>query len=101
MQKDQTFNVSDERRQIARKLVNERLFPNMDVWIHEMKKCRFSVGPRFHGNVVALLAGIPALFVNHCCRVNEMIDFFGLPSVTIEEYFRILKENNNDLQIFE
>lgn len=101
MQKDNKFNVSDERRMVVRKLANERLFPNMDVWIHELKKCRFSVGPRFHGNVAAILAGIPALFVCHCQRVREMIEFFGFPSVEIEKYLEILKVNNYDLSVFE
>ena len=86
---------------MVRNLADSCLYPNMEVWVHELKKCRFSVGPRFHGNVSALLSGIPALFVHHCQRVNEMIDWFGFPNVSTEQYFRILEESRYDLSVFE
>lgn len=69
--------------------------------MHELKKCRFSIGPRFHGNALAVLSGIPALFVAHCNRVNEMIDFFKFPHISVNEYLEILESNNYDLFAFE
>jgi hypothetical protein len=66
-----------------------------------LKKCRFSIGPRFHGNVLAVISGIPALFVAHCGRVNEMIKFFKFPYIPLNDYLEILESNNYNLNVFE
>jgi hypothetical protein len=39
------------------------------------------VGRRFHGNLVGLQAGRPALFIAHDDRVTEMLDSVGIPYV--------------------
>ncbi|MGE0333605.1 MAG: hypothetical protein AB7P37_23255 [Ramlibacter sp.] len=58
-----------------------RFFLALDEWRAFAGSFDLSVGPRFHGNVVALQAGVPAVFVPPDVRVQEMVDFAGLPQV--------------------
>lgn len=46
----------------------------------------FSIGARFHGNVVPVLAGIPALFLTHDSRTQEMIQHFKFPSMKMKDF---------------
>lgn len=55
-------------------------------WINGLKYNDFSMGSRFHGNVAAILAGIPTLPVNVDLRMKGMNDFFKIPSINIEEF---------------
>ncbi|MCG5500807.1 polysaccharide pyruvyl transferase family protein [Ectothiorhodospira lacustris] len=60
----------------------EHFFKFYDVpsWLaHIRKKYDFSFGTRFHGNVVALWSGIPALFIVHDMRTLELCEHFKLP----------------------
>ena len=41
----------------------------------------FCFGTRFHGNMVAFHAGVPALWVVHDMRTRELCDHLGLPNV--------------------
>jgi hypothetical protein len=41
----------------------------------------FSFGRRFHGNIIALQAGVPSLMVAVDDRMREMLDFVGLPRI--------------------
>lgn len=42
-------------------------------------------GDRFHGGVVSLQSGRPALFIYNDVRVMELTEHFALPSVSLEE----------------
>ena len=39
----------------------------------------YAVGRRFHGNLVAMQAGIPSIFIAHDERVLEMLSSLGFP----------------------
>jgi hypothetical protein len=41
----------------------------------------FCLGTRFHGNMVALQAGVPALWVEHDMRTKELCEHLNLPSI--------------------
>jgi hypothetical protein len=56
-------------------------------WIAAMKEYDFSVGQRFHGNLCAIRAGTPAMFVCHDSRTTEMCKFLGLPMVDIRDEY--------------
>ena len=49
----------------------------------------FSLGTRIHGNIMAVLSGIPALIVNVDSRVKEMAEFYDIPNI---EYCDVIKQ---------
>ena len=51
-------------------------------WTSQME---FSFGRRFHGNIIALQAGVPGLMVAVDDRMREMLDFVGLPYIEAEK----------------
>lgn len=71
------------------KYINEcgKIFYSRDEWSEYLKKNKysFSVGSRFHGNMMALTNGVPALWVMHDLRTREMIETMNLPYVTTDE----------------
>lgn len=57
-------------------------FYNVPDWCAHMKQnYDFSVGTRFHGNMAALWAGVPALWMVHDMRTRELCEHLGLPSI--------------------
>lgn len=46
----------------------------------------FAFGMRFHGNMLAHLAGVPTMWIGHDLRTKELINALNLPNVTLEEY---------------
>jgi hypothetical protein len=64
-----------------------RYFYSVKDWIAGIKGSNdFSIGSRFHGNVAAVLSGVPALMVNVDRRMSEMNDFHGIPSIDIDSF---------------
>jgi TPR repeat protein len=55
-------------------------------WIDAIKKFNFSIGSRFHGNVMGIRAGFKSLFLITDSRTEEMTSFFNLPSLKIENF---------------
>jgi Polysaccharide pyruvyl transferase len=65
-------------------MMNFFKFYNVRDWLtHIAKNYDFCIGTRFHGNMAALQAGVPALWIEHDMRVRELCEHFGLPSVSI------------------
>lgn len=63
-----------------------RIFFVFSDWLNLMKSFDFNIGARFHGNVVAVLTGIPALFLTIDSRTEELTDFFKLPTLNINDF---------------
>lgn len=61
-----------------------QFFLNAPTWINEMKHADFSIGTRFHGNVAATLAGTPSVTIPIDARMQELVEFHGLPYVLPE-----------------
>lgn len=55
-------------------------------WFSALDGCSFSMGGRFHGNVIALWKGIGALFLTVDSRTRELTDFFSLPSMSLSAF---------------
>tara|TARA_A100001037_G_scaffold206412_1_gene184704 strand:- start:13941 stop:15137 length:1197 start_codon:yes stop_codon:yes gene_type:complete len=55
-----------------------RIFWNAAEWIAAMRGADIAFGSRLHGNMAALAAGVPALFVPHDARTEELIDTMKL-----------------------
>src|SRR5690625_1764016 len=52
-----------------------RFFLDAGAWIEYLKDFSFSVGSRIHGNVAALLAGVPAHVLIHDSRTRELAEY--------------------------
>lgn len=64
-----------------------RYFYSVKDWIEGIKgKDDFSIGSRFHGNIAAILAGVPTLMVNVDKRMKGMNNFYKIPSIDIKEF---------------
>lgn len=66
--------------------MKSRCFYNIDEWRAYIRKYDFSMGSRFHGNVVALWEGVPALFTICDSRTRELCEYYSLPHMEIEKF---------------
>lgn len=63
-----------------------RIFRDVNPWYQFNKEfVRLSYGTRFHGNMAALLAGRPGLWLTHDSRTAELTKTLHLPNLTIQE----------------
>lgn len=60
-----------------------KLFFSIDEWFSWIGGHEFSIGTRFHGNVAALLNGVPAVILTHDSRTKELCEFAAIPSVDV------------------
>ena len=63
-----------------------KVFFTIDDWSKHIKKYDFSIGARFHGNVMAILNKVPSLVLTCDSRTKEMVEFFGIPNIEIGEF---------------
>ncbi|MBB3570171.1 polysaccharide pyruvyl transferase family protein [Rhizobium sp. BK491] len=59
---------------------------DLDSWVLHNQRYDFSFGLRFHGNIAALLAKVPALFMKFDSRTQEMTDYFSLPTIRADQF---------------
>ena len=73
---------------------HDALFFNHPVsWINFQKSRYLSFGTRLHGNITAVLAGTPALFMPQVARTRELCEYHGFANLSPQEL-----ENVNDLR---
>ncbi len=66
------------------------VFYDVPSWVnHIAESYDFAFGTRFHGNVAALQAGVPALWLEHDTRLQELCAHFALPSIAQQDFARI------------
>jgi hypothetical protein len=58
-----------------------RVYWDVAEWFDNVKKYDFVFGNRFHGNMIAIQAGVPACVICHDTRTTEMCEFLGIPSI--------------------
>ncbi|MEO2045058.1 MAG: hypothetical protein ABGX16_00615 [Pirellulales bacterium] len=59
----------------------------MPDWItHNAEAYDFSFGTRFHGNMAAWQAGVPALWLVHDSRTVELCDYLALPYIQHSDF---------------
>lgn len=54
-------------------------------WLKGIWNGNFSIGMRFHANVMSLRAGIRSLFIISDSRTREMTEYYKLPSIDISQ----------------
>lgn len=92
----QYFCVSEDKRERLIEYVRERvrIFFDYRSWKNLIDSCDYAFGARFHGNMMAMTSGVPALWITHDSRTSELCDTLGLPSLSIHE----IDEKGFDLQ---
>lgn len=63
----------------------------VDAWRAYASQFEYCIGTRFHGNVMALQAGVPSLIIPVDARVADMVQFHHLPAISIEDFSYINK----------
>lgn len=61
-------------------------YSDFDVWLNSMSKYDLHIGVRFHGSVMSTLAGVPTIILPGDLRVQEFVDFHGLPNLNILDF---------------
>lgn len=61
-----------------------KAFFDVDEWASFIKTKDLSIGSRFHGNLIALLNGVPAILIAHDSRTTEMAEFMKIPYHRVE-----------------
>jgi len=62
-----------------------RWFQDPNAWRMFASGCDAFIGDRLHGGVASMQAGTPALLIAEDLRVRELVDFFGIPALTVAE----------------
>jgi Polysaccharide pyruvyl transferase len=65
---------------------NLRCQMSVDHWLLDMRHYDCSIGPRLHGNIVAIQAGVPSLIVCHDARTEELAGTLAIPHVGVPEF---------------
>ena len=63
-----------------------QVFFTIDPWVEWIRQFDFSMGSRFHGNVLAIMNGVPALTMVADSRMNEMTRLFHLPTISTNDF---------------
>jgi hypothetical protein len=62
-----------------------RYFVDTDNWAAFIRTRALSIGTRFHGNLIALINGVPALMIVHDSRTMELCSILGVPHLHLKE----------------
>jgi len=80
-----SFAVSPSRDDVKQYLLQRmRIFFSVNEWLGSTSTMTASVGSRFHGNIAAILSGVPAMFLVHDMRTLELCEFFHLPHLILD-----------------
>lgn len=79
-----------------------KTFFSVQEWFEWIRGYDFSIGTRFHGNLAALLNGVPAVVLVHDSRTRELCEFAAIPHAFIQDIHeldpqRLYEKANFDL----
>ncbi|CDT39230.1 hypothetical protein VCR4J2_500111 [Vibrio coralliirubri] len=79
------FKINDDEFSLAKQYLfnNAGIFFDYTAWHDFICDCDFAFGARFHGNMTALMSGIPSLTITHDTRTQEFCDLLNLPSIDV------------------
>lgn len=61
-----------------------RAFFSVERWSEYIRQRDFSLGTRFHGNLIALLNGVPAVVIIHDSRTRELCEWSHIPHIALD-----------------
>ncbi|MEA3450529.1 MAG: polysaccharide pyruvyl transferase family protein [Bacteroidota bacterium] len=70
---------------------NSIYFNDVDIWKRYLEDVSFSIGGRFHGNMLAAQMKVPAIWIVHDTRTKEFTDFYSFPSIHMDELATLSK----------
>lgn len=79
------FNQTGSEQVIKFFTENTRYFCDESSWSSYIRTQSASVGTRFHGNLIALINGVPALTIVHDSRTMEMCTLMGIPTIHVSQ----------------
>ncbi|MBW6416193.1 polysaccharide pyruvyl transferase family protein [Celeribacter sp. PS-C1] len=62
-----------------------RIFFKWADWRAHVETMDFAFGCRFHGNMMAMIAGVPAVWYVHDTRTQELCERLSLPTISVHE----------------
>lgn len=62
-----------------------RIFGDLTSWLEHCRHMDLSVGSRFHGNMISIQAGTPAIVFYHDSRTHELAKTTLIPSISWED----------------
>ncbi|RVD53421.1 polysaccharide pyruvyl transferase family protein [Mesorhizobium sp. M8A.F.Ca.ET.161.01.1.1] len=68
---------------------NAKVFFDLAQWDKFISKVDYSIGTRFHGNLIALTNGVPATIISHDSRTTEMAELMSIPHVPVGKVRRL------------
>lgn len=74
-----------------------RAFFNVKTWLEFLQQRDFSFGSRIHGNIAAVLAGIPAYVFVSDQRILELVDYHNIPHSMVAD----IKPDTSIFDIYE
>lgn len=84
---DEAWNLARLREYMIRRY---RLFRDLETWLEfNRETLDGTVGTRFHVNMASILSGVPAVWIVHDSRTQELCDRLFLPHVTANEASRM------------
>jgi hypothetical protein len=66
-----------------------RCYVSTEHWLFDMRNYDCSIGPRLHGNIVAIQAGVPSIIVYHDARTKELAETIAIPCVSVPEFLEV------------
>lgn len=64
---------------------NAKMFFDLAEWDAYISKFDYSIGTRFHGNLIALTNGVPATIISHDSRTTEMAELMSIPHIPVDK----------------
>lgn len=84
-------NLGDFEQNI---LLNKSVyFDNILQWRNFYRDVSLSIRGRFHGNMIAMMSGVPSIWITHDTRTRELVNFLNLPNISIENIISLSIED--------
>lgn len=89
------FNNGWDRKRLADYVsAKYRIFRDVDAWIaFNSESIDWTFGTRFHVNMASLLSGVPATWIVHDSRTEELCDRLSLPRVPLQRAATLHRED--------